>query len=247
MPILALAAFTVSATAQTITVNKDNRTIAITATGSAEQEADTAEVSIGFNTFGTGQNQTYADASKVSNQIIDALLHAGITRSQIHSDDQKLTAIDPNDSLRYKQGLRFSFLQTWTVTVKAADAAGVLHLAITAGANDSGNITWKLSDENHLQAEAAANALAHARHLAQSMAEGLNVQLGPLVYASNQAPQSAIQRILSQETLATLSAEKPISNRSQSSPRRSPNRPQSTQSSPSIHITKPLSSAPPSN
>jgi len=74
---LALAVVAFQASAQTIQVNKDNRTIAITTTDEAQAIADRAVVSIGFTLYGTDQDQTYADASKASNAIMAALKAAG--------------------------------------------------------------------------------------------------------------------------------------------------------------------------
>jgi uncharacterized protein YggE len=189
--------------AQTIQVNKDNKTIAITSTDSAEREADLAEVSIGFIAYGADQDATYADASRISNRIIEALLASGVKRDQIASDSQSLTALDEQDKLRFAKGSRFIFKQTWKVTAKASSASDVLHLAISAGANDSGSIDWRLADDNALEAEAAEKALNHARQIAERMAEGLHAKLGPLVYASNQMPQ----RLFFGAAIGTVSAE----------------------------------------
>jgi uncharacterized protein len=181
-------ALAATATAQTIQVNKDNRTIAITTSDEAEAVADIAVVTVGFNSFGTDQDQTYADASRISNAIIKALRDAGIKADSIESGSQNLSAIDDNDKPRYAKGIRFQFSQSWHVTVAAKDAADTLHVAITAGANDSGGIQWKLANDDALEAEAAQKALAHAQQIAARMAKGLNAKLGPLVYASNQTP-----------------------------------------------------------
>ena len=175
--------------AQTIQVNRDNKTIAITATDSAESEADVAEISIGFNAYGIDQEQTYADASKTSNQIVNALIGAGLKREQIRSVQQNLAGLDNDEKIRFAKGLRFLFSQSWKVTVRANRAAEILHLAITSGANNSGGIEWKLADDNSLEAEAAQKALSHAEQIAKRMATGLNAKLGPLIYASNQLPQ----------------------------------------------------------
>jgi uncharacterized protein YggE len=175
--------------AQSIEVNKNNKTIAITSTDSAEREADTAEVSIGFIAYGTDQDASYADATRTSNRIMDALLAAGVKRDQIRSNTQSLTELDNDDKLRFAKGLRFVFTQSWKVTTKASSASDVLHIAVTAGANKSGNIDWQLADDNSLEAEAAEKALAHAHQIAEHMAAGLHAKLGPLVYASNQMPQ----------------------------------------------------------
>ena len=185
---LGLLAVAVSAGAQTIQVNKDNRTIAITTTDEAEAVADRAVVSIGFTVYGTDQDGTYADASKTSNAVVKALKDSGIKEEAIESRDQSLREIDDNDKVRYAKGIRFVFSQGWSVRVPANEAANTLHLAITAGANNSGNISWELADEKALQSEAAEKALVHAQEIAERMAKGLHTALGQLVYASNEAP-----------------------------------------------------------
>jgi uncharacterized protein len=188
---LCIAALAVPASTQTIQVNKENRTIAITTSDEAQAVADVAIITVGFTSFGTDQDQTYADASRISNAIINALKESGIKSDLIESVNQNLSAIDDNDKPRYAKGIRFGFSQSWHVTVPAKDAADVLHAAITAGANDSGAIQWKMANDDSLEAEAAQKALAHAQQIAARMAKGLNAKLGPLVYASNQTPPRA--------------------------------------------------------
>jgi uncharacterized protein YggE len=189
--ILTTAAPSLSQT-PTIQVNKENRTIAITTSDQAQAVADVAVLTVGFTAFGTDQDQTYADASRVSNSIVKALHDAGIKPDSIESVNQNLSAIDDNDKPRYAKGIRFQFSQSWHVTVSAKDAADILHVAITAGANDSGGIQWKLANDDALEAEAAQKALAHAQQIASRMAKGLNARLGPLVYASNEMPQRTL-------------------------------------------------------
>lgn len=185
--VVGLFVIAVSAGAQTIQVSKDNRTIAITTTDEAEAVADRAKVSVGYRVYGADQNGTYADASKISNAVIKALKDAGVKEEAIESQEQSLSPIDDNDKVRYAKGIRFVASQSWTVTVHAKDAAATLHLAITAGANNSGAIDWQLVDDQALESAAAARALAHAQDIAERMARGLKTTLGPLVYASNQA------------------------------------------------------------
>jgi uncharacterized protein YggE len=124
-----------------------------------------------------------------SNHIIDSLTEAGVSRSGIRSVSQSLSPLSTEDKLHYSQGIRFEFSQTWKVTVPAAKASDVLHLVVLAGDNNSGNIDWRLADDNALEAEAARKALTHAQQIAARMAEGPHAKLGPLVYASNQLPQ----------------------------------------------------------
>jgi uncharacterized protein YggE len=173
---------------QTIQVNKENRTVAVTVTDEAEALADVAVVSIGFHIYGTDQTQTYAEGTRVSNAVMDAVRSAGIKPEAIVSRNQNLSEIDDNDKARYAKGIRFEFSQGWAVTVPAASAAETIHAAVLAGANDSGGIEWRLKNSDALEDAAAEKALGHARELAGKMVRGLGGKLGPLVYASNQAP-----------------------------------------------------------
>jgi len=182
-------------TAQQIAISKENKTIAISTSDDASALADIAVVTVGFNSYGKDQDGTYADATKTSNAIILALTSAGVPKDAIQSSSQSLSPIDPEnneDKARYLQGFRFEFEQSWHVTVPATQAANVLHLAITSGANNSGGIEWELEHDDVLQAEAAKKALEHARQIATKMAEGLGTKLGALVYASNQTPPRGI-------------------------------------------------------
>jgi len=83
--------------AQQIQVSKDNKTISVTATDEASAMADTAVVSIGFNTFGKDQDATYASATKTSNAIVSAITASGVAKDAIQSQEQNLSPINPED------------------------------------------------------------------------------------------------------------------------------------------------------
>jgi hypothetical protein len=186
---LCLAALPLAA--QEIQISKDNKTISITATDDASAMADTAVVSIGFNSFGKDQDATYASSTETSNAIVSAITASGLSKDAIQSEEQNLTPLNPEnfqDKTHYAEGMRFQFSQRWQVTVPAGQAAQLLQLAITHGANNSGNIQWQLKSDDALQLEAAQKALHHARDIAEHMAQGLSAKLGALLYASNQTP-----------------------------------------------------------
>jgi uncharacterized protein len=180
--------------AQTIQVDKNNRTIAVTATDKASAEADTAVVTVGFQIYAPDAPTAYSQGSQVSNVILDALKKAGVADKAVESQEQRLYSTDfsGNDKSTPEQRAQktFTLSQSWTVHAAAKDAATVLHVAVQAGANESGNIAWDLADRNGLQAQAAEKALVRARQVATQMAAGLNAHLGQLIYASNQAPES---------------------------------------------------------
>ncbi|MGP8258970.1 MAG: SIMPL domain-containing protein [Acidobacteriaceae bacterium] len=177
-----------------VTVSKDNRTIAVTATDSVAVTADVATVIVGFVVYGVDHDSAYADGSKTSNAIMDALKKAGVPSDAIESRNQSLSEVQVYQQNQLteaeKAKRKWALTQSWAVRSNASDAARVLDVAVKAGANQSGQIVWNLKDENAPQAQAAEKALQRARAVAEVMAKGLNVKLGALLFASNQAPAS---------------------------------------------------------
>lgn len=191
-----VAGLAVAGFAQTIQVNQNNRTIAVTVTDKATEMADVATVHIGFEAYAPDSDSAYAAGSKTSNAIIDALHKAGVPDTDIESEAQNLREnhqFDPNESEVQRAKKRFVLTQSWTVHTSAADAKNVLHVAVEAGANNSGQIDWDVKDRAGLQARAEAKALKHAQAVADQMAKGLSAHLGPLLYASNQVPETPVR------------------------------------------------------
>ena len=133
---LATTAATVSA--QTIQVNKENRTIAITATDKVLVLADVATLHIGFIAYGPDSDSAYAAGSRSSNAIVKALTSAGVPNDSIESENQNVSPVQEYqiDKLTpaEKAQRKFQVTQSWTVRTNANDAAKVLDLAVKAGA-----------------------------------------------------------------------------------------------------------------
>jgi uncharacterized protein len=183
------------AQSQTIQINRENKTIAISTTDEATSIADLAGITIGFEVYGVDSGGTYSEAGKLSQAILEALHKAGIKDESIESAAQGLqrnTEFDDKAKSDERAKKQFVFRQSWTVSSTSAAAAEVIRVAIAAGANQSGAIEWRLSERKELQAKAAENALVKARAVAQQMADGLHVRLGPLIYASNETPDARI-------------------------------------------------------
>ena len=195
---------------QGISVNKENRTIAITATDSVIAMADLATVHVGFVVYGVDHDSTYAAGSKVSNAIVGALKAASVPADAIQSENQSLAEVQPYQvnqlSDAQKAMRKWMLSQTWTVRTSAADASRVLDIAVKAGANQSGQIDWSLKDENAPQAEAASKALQRARAVAEEMAKGLNVKLGILLFASNETQAEPVRPVPMLEARAMAAA-----------------------------------------
>ncbi len=194
-----LSAATQTAAAQTIQVNKENRTIAITATDKVTAPADVATIHIGFIAYGPDSDSAYAAGSRLSTAIHQAVTSAGVPEDAIESENQAVGPVQEYliDKLTpaEKQQRKFQVIQSWIVRSNVGDAAKILDLAVKAGANQSGQIDWTLKDRNAPEAEAAAKALQRARTVADQMARGLNVKLGALIYATNQTEAEPIRPI----------------------------------------------------
>ena len=205
-----LAAIAIPNYAQQIVVSKENRTIAVTTSADAEAQADTVTVQIGFVEYGADQDSAYAAGSKTSNAIAAALKAAGIPQDAIQSESQSITPVQQYTNQDWtpaeKAERKFQVQQSWSVKTAAGNGAKVLDVAIKAGANQSGQMTWSVQDEDGLQAKAAKLALDRARQIAQQMASGLNASLGPLVYASNEAPGRGPQPLMMRGALAAAPA-----------------------------------------
>jgi uncharacterized protein YggE len=211
---ICMAVITPAAIAQTIQVNRENRTIAITATDRVSVLADTATVHIGFIVFGPDSDWAYATGSRLSNAIIKALTDAEIPAAAIQSEAQNISPVPDFQIERLTPAergqRRFQVTQSWTVRTPADDAAKVLDQAVKAGANQSGQIDWSFKDEHAPEAEAAAKAMKSARAQAGQMATSLNAKLGVLLFASNQTQTELIRPMAAARMMTTEQASQPL-------------------------------------
>lgn len=181
--------------AQTIQINRDNKTIAISTTDEATATADIAAITVGFEIFGPDSQSTYVEAGKLSRAILDALHKLGVKDENIESATQGLDRNNRFDEKEWpaeRARRQFVFNQSWEVSVPPLIAAEVIRVSVAAGANKTGSIDWRLSDHKALQAKAAEAALVKAREVANHMANGLHVKLGALIYASNETPNAKL-------------------------------------------------------
>jgi uncharacterized protein YggE len=203
---IVLCAASVSVHAQQIVVSKDNRTIAVTTSADANADADTVTVQVGFIVYGADHDAAYALGSKTSNAIAAALKGAGVPPEAIQSDSQSIGPVQQYGNQEWtpaeKAARQFQVTQSWSVKTGAANGAKILDVAVKAGANQSGQMTWSVADQDALQAKAAKLALDRAHQIAQQMAGGLNATLGPLVYASNEAPARNPQPVMFKSAMA---------------------------------------------
>ena len=179
-----------SASGQQIAVNRQNKTIAITADESVSVDPDVATITVAYQNYAPTKEAAYEENLRVSNQVTEALLKGGVPKSALETESVKLDQPEPNEkwTVEERKARQYQASQTWTITVSADRAQGIVDVALHAGANVLEALDWNVSDPRALQAKAGAAALAKAKTIAEQMAKGLNAKLGDLIYASNRAP-----------------------------------------------------------
>lgn len=160
-------------------IEPQNRTLTVTAQDEVSVDPDVAILHVGFQTLPADAKEAYAAGAKTSNDIVNALKQAGIAESAIHSQWQQLESV-------YGKPHKFMLVQQWTVKTTPARAAEILDVAVSAGANNSGDIDWTVENEQALADRALAGAAERARAQAAVLAKGMGVNLGKLIYASNE-------------------------------------------------------------
>jgi len=192
----AVIAITGSVLAQDIQVNRQNKTISVTADESATADAEVAVLAIGYHNYGLTQDAAFQENVRAAERITKALLDAKIPKANIETEKLRLarTEIDEKWTPEMKKERQFVAEQSWHVNVSATEAQTVVDLAVKAGANEVDDVEWNVVDPVALQARASGAALAKARSVADQMAKGLGTKLGELVYASNRAPVAKMYR-----------------------------------------------------
>lgn len=179
-----------AASAQTIQVSRDNKTIYVTSEGEAKAEPEIAILTLGYHAWSKTEDALYDETATVSDKVVTGLIRAGVKKEMIRTDKTSLTHVEaePNWPADWKANRIFEAELGWKVTVPVKDAEGIVAIAMRAGATELIGVEWDVVDRTRLQAEAGKNALEKARAVANSMALGLGTKLGALVYASNSAP-----------------------------------------------------------
>lgn len=194
LTILVLGCF-VGASAQTVQVNQQNRTIEIAATSSIQVTADRVTITVGYHNYGPTHDAAFANNAKIAAQILKAWNAAGLSEKEIatnglashHTSEGELRDLPPAE----REQKEFSVDQSWKITQKTDAAEKLLDIAVDAGANYVGSPEWELADSDAAEMRAYASALEKARALADQVAKSFGAKTGALLYASNESRPSA--------------------------------------------------------
>lgn len=192
--LLILPASVLAQTAQppSLVISKDSRTLSVSATDHAEADPDIADLSVGYVVYGQTLEAAYKAGGDTSNAIVKAMLDAGAAKTDIQSRSQRVSRLNDYE-IKQQKGMRFSVTQSWTVSVPPKNAALILDAAINAGANESGDINWRMKSSTSLDTEAIRKATARARAMAAALAESMSVTLGKPLFATNTTAPGVIR------------------------------------------------------
>jgi uncharacterized protein YggE len=183
-----------SATAQTVPVNQQNRTIEIAATSSIQVTADRVTITAGYRNYGPTHDAAFAENAKIAARILKAWRDAGLSEIEIATSaltsrlmsENELRDLPPTG----RKQMQYEVDQSWKTTQKADVAERLLDIAVDAGANYVGSPAWDLADPNTAETQAYASALEKARAIADQMAKSFGAKTGALLYASNESRPS---------------------------------------------------------
>jgi uncharacterized protein YggE len=179
------------ASAQTVEVNRQNRTIEVIITDTVKVEPDVANVTVGCVSYGETHDQAYQANLATADRVIKALLAAGLSKAQIESGSLELSEnafLENSDKNPARSRARkFKAHQSWKLRVAVGEAQKLIDIVVQAGANGVEDVGWEVADEESLEAKARAAAMEKARRNAEELAKSAGAKLGPLLYASNMA------------------------------------------------------------
>lgn len=193
-----------------IAIDKANRVISVSASDHAEADPDVADIQIGYTAYGATLQAAYKAASDSSNGIMKAVLATGAQKSEIQSQAQRVSRLSDYE-IKQQKGMKFSVMQSWTVSATPKDAALILDAAIQAGANQSGDINWRMKNSVALDQEAIRRATERAKAMADGLAHSMGVTLGKPVFATNTVSDNVVRpRLMMNAMMATDKLAEPI-------------------------------------
>lgn len=163
------------------------KTIEIQATAKAEVPAEVAIVKIGYTNQAVSKETAYAENTRMSKKIVQALVDDHVLASAIETQAVTLEREEERGGAGPAKILKFNASQEWRVHVSAGDAQKVVDIAVAAGATNVEGVDWEVRDPQALEAQAYGAAIERARKIAEQTAAQSGVKLGEIVSVVNSA------------------------------------------------------------
>ena len=164
--------------------NKDkDYQFSVTAEGKVTAVPDIATLRVGVY---TPAKNTAAEAVKANtekmNQIIQALKEIGIEKKDIKTVNYRLNPVYDWTETRGRQLKGYEIRQELLIKIRDLDKIGkVIQTATAQGANQIGNISFIIDDQDKLKAQAVKLAIQKAQAKAKRLAEESGLKLGKVI------------------------------------------------------------------
>ena len=191
--------------------------IRVTGQADISAEPDIAILEVGVQVRDPSSSKAMTTVTKATDQLLAALQAHHILREKIETVRLALDAItepSPRQSDAHASATpqdRTVYVATHIVRVEVGrsrfqELGELLDVAVQAGMNVVGNVTFGVQDEASLQTEGLSRAVQNAREKADVMAAAAHVRItGPLTLAEG----GGVRRPLYESRTATLTAEAP--------------------------------------
>lgn len=165
------------------------RTIRVTGMGEVEASPDAAQIAMAVESFAPTAREAGEQNSRVMQQVIAALVGAGVPRDSIETRNFQLFpeyVHEPGPRGEGQPRIRgYRAMNQVVVLTTRLDRVGrLIDVALQAGSNRMEGVSFVLRDASAAQSEALRRAVVNARRDAETMARALGVALGPVLEAS---------------------------------------------------------------
>ncbi len=161
-------------------------TITVTGIGNASGEPDLAYVELGVEMMNADLATAYAEAADTMQNVIQALVDAGVDRTDIRTSSVNIypqDQYDPETGMPTDRTYRVS--NTVRVTVRDVSMVeSVINAAVNAGANTIYSFNFAIDDSVALEQQARISAVENARQRATELGQALGVTIGRPVVIS---------------------------------------------------------------
>lgn len=165
--------------------------VTVTGTGTASAVPDVVRTTLGAETTAPSVDAALGATNEAAQRIVDALLAAGVERSDVQTAGVQLY---PQYGPEGLPDAGYAARQDLTVTLRDVGAAGALIAAAVEAGGDAARlsgVSFGVADESGLREQAREEAFADARAKAEQYAELVGRELGAPVSVREEAGASA--------------------------------------------------------
>jgi hypothetical protein len=183
--ILGVAILTLGAVAIVALVNKDKTTeyFTVSAEETVYAPADIASLEVGVRSgIKASAQEAATESNDKTNDIIEELTSLGIEEKDIKTSNYRLSPEYNWTESRGQQLVGYEVTQSLTIKIRDLDKIGtVISQTTEKGANQVGNISFTIDDDESLKSEARAAANTKAQNKAKEIAAQSGLKLGRLL------------------------------------------------------------------